>query len=183
MDFTKYGLDEENLKKIKEDYQKHIEVEKAKAIEPYSDYETLKTSLETYKTNEKELNKKINTLSKDKDTLQSQYDNSVLDNAINSAFYNENIKHADLFAAKIDRSKLVKDESGNIIGLNEQIASIKETYKDLLDKPAPGTVGATPQTSSYQHENIPINYDNLSREDAVAAYKREMQQNNRPRRF
>jgi len=184
MDFTKYGLSEDNLRLIQEDYKNHVEKVKKQAIEPYADYETLKSSLATYETNEKEYKKKINSLTKDKETLQGNYNNVLLDKDINDALYNANFKHIDLFSAKIDRSKLIRDDAGNILGLNEQINNLKETYKDLnfINTPAPGTVGATPPTSSYNHEPVEVDYSKLTRQQALEAYAKEMK-NTGKRRF
>jgi chromosome segregation ATPase len=184
MDFSKYGLTEDNLKLIQEDYKKHIEKIKKDTLEPYADYENLKNALATYETNEKEYKKQINNLTKDKQTLELNYNNALLDKDINSAFYNENIKHVELFASKIDKSKLVRNEAGQIVGLKEQIDSLKETYKDLniTNTPAATTVGATPPASAFNAEPVPVDYSKLSREEAVRAYAQEMK-NAGKRRF
>nr|DAQ15440.1 MAG TPA: minor structural protein [Caudoviricetes sp.] len=54
--------------------------------------------------------------------------------AIKDALYAEKAKHPELLISKFDLSKIVLDEKGeNVVsGIEEQIKSNKETYKDLF---------------------------------------------------
>ena len=54
--------------------------------------------------------------------------------AIKDALYAEKAKHPELLISKFDLSKIVLDEKGEkvVSGIEEQIKSNKETYKDLF---------------------------------------------------
>jgi len=54
--------------------------------------------------------------------------------AIKDALYNEKAKHPELLISKFDLSKILLDEKGeNVVsGIEEQMKTNKETYKDLL---------------------------------------------------
>lgn len=56
--------------------------------------------------------------------------------AIKDALYNEKAKHPELLISKFDLSKIVLDEKGEkaVSGIEEQIKSNKETYKDLFEE-------------------------------------------------
>lgn len=79
-----------------------------------SDYETKITNLETASKEEKaKMLKEI---------------------AIKDALYAEKAKHPELLISKFDLSKIILDEKGEkvVSGIEEQIKSNKETYKDLF---------------------------------------------------
>lgn len=79
-----------------------------------ANYETEKVNLETkHKEEKSEMIKKM---------------------AIKDALYNEKAKHPELLISKFDLSKIILDEKGeNVVsGIEEQIKSNKETYKDLF---------------------------------------------------
>lgn len=71
----------------------------------------------------------IETLKKDSD---SKIRNLTLDHAINSILSTNKAKHTDLLVSKFDRDKLTIKEDGTVEGLDTQLTSIKETYKDLF---------------------------------------------------
>lgn len=79
-----------------------------------SDYEAKIANLET--TNKAEKNKMLKEI------------------AIKDALYAEKAKHPELLISKFDLSKIILDEKGeNVIsGIEEQMKSNKETYKDLF---------------------------------------------------
>lgn len=54
--------------------------------------------------------------------------------AIKDALYTEKAKHPELLISKFDLSKIILDEKGEkvVSGIEEQIKSNKETYKDLF---------------------------------------------------
>lgn len=58
----------------------------------------------------------------------------IKEGAINAALYKEKAKHPELLISKFDLSKIILDEKGeNVVsGIEEQIKSNKETYKDLF---------------------------------------------------
>lgn len=59
--------------------------------------------------------------------------------AIKDALYAEKAKHPELLISKFDLSKIVLDEKGETVvsGIEEQMKSNKETYKDLFGETAP----------------------------------------------
>ena len=56
-----------------------------------------------------------------------------IDAAINKALADNNAKHAELLAGKIDREKLIVSDDGTVSGLDEQMKGLKESYKDLFN--------------------------------------------------
>ncbi|WP_278683411.1 phage scaffolding protein, partial [Paraclostridium bifermentans] len=132
MDFTKYGLTEDQVKSLETEYNTEITKIKEEAVKPYADYETLKTNLNETQLKNTTYQKDIKSLTKDKEQLQEKYNNSLMDNAINMGLIEEGIKYPDLFASKIDRNS-VKLEDGKVIGLKEQISTLKDKYADILN--------------------------------------------------
>lgn len=62
----------------------------------------------------------------------------TLDNAIRLALKENKAKFDDLLIGKVDKSKLTIKEDGTIEGLDEQINTLKETYKELFIEPVSG---------------------------------------------
>lgn len=62
----------------------------------------------------------------------------TLDNAIRLALKENKAKYDDLLIGKVDKSKLTIKEDGTIEGLEEQIKTLKETYKELFVEPLGG---------------------------------------------
>lgn len=152
MDFNKYGLTEEQIKALETEYNTEITKIKEEAVKPYADYETLKTNLNEANLKNTSYEKDIKSLTKNHEQLQEKYNNSLMDNAINMGLIEEGIKYPDLFACKIDRTS-VKLEDGKVIGLKEQISTLKDKYADILN-PTPS--GKTPPPSGDPREPIDI---------------------------
>ena len=140
------GLTKEQIDSIMSENGKDIEAEKEKVT-------TITTELEDVKEQLKEANSTIEDLKKNntdnealqakvkeyEDTINTQkaeYETKVrnltLDSAIEKALSNAGAKHAELLSTKIDREKLKIEEGGKVTGLDEQINSFKESYKDLF---------------------------------------------------
>lgn len=140
------GLTKEQIESIMSENGKDIEAEKEKAT-------AITTELEDVKEQLKEANSTIEDLKKNnsdnealqakvkeyEDTINTQkteYETKVrnltLDSAIEKALSNAGAKHAELLSTKIDREKLKIEEGGKVTGLDEQINSFKESYKDLF---------------------------------------------------
>ncbi len=66
-----------------------------------------------------------------------------IDAAINKALADNNAKHAELLAGKIDREKLIVSDDGTVSGLDEQMKGLKESYKDLFNPVLSGRNPAT----------------------------------------
>lgn len=122
----------------------------------------LKTSNETIKELKKnnadneELQKTIKQHEETIKTLKTDSEkkirNLTLDSAINNALTKAKAKHSDLLSSKIDRDKLVINEDGTVTGLDEQIKSCKETYKDLFEVTLGGGTPADPDTKPIPKE-------------------------------
>ncbi len=123
-------------------------VAKAKYLQLEADLDNTKTSLETANTtiadlkkNNKEntdLQDKIAGYESEKANLEKAHKETteklIKTSAIKDALYNEKAKHPELLLSKFDLSKIILDEKGEkvISGIEEQIKSNKETYKDLF---------------------------------------------------
>lgn len=140
------GLTKEQIDSVMAENGKDIETEKEKATATVAELEDIKNQL-------KEANSTITDLKKnnaDNEALQTkvkEYEDAIktqkadyeakvrnltLDSAIEKALNNAGAKHIDLLSTKIDREKLKIEEGGKVTGLEEQIATYKETYKDLF---------------------------------------------------
>lgn len=64
--------------------------------------------------------------------------NITLDNAIKLKLKDNKAKYEDLLMSKVDKEKLKIKEDGTIEGLDEQLTSLKEGYKDLFKQPIEG---------------------------------------------
>lgn len=116
----------------------------------------LKTSNDTIKDLKKnnadneELQKTIkqheDTIKTLKSDSEAKIRNLTLDSAINNALTKAKAKHSDLLASKIDRDRLVINEDGTVTGLDEQIKSCKDTYKDLFEVTLGGGTPPNPDT-------------------------------------
>ncbi len=105
-----------------------------------------------------ELEKQIKELQeankKAKEEYETKIKNLTLDNAIKLALKEHKAKYEDLLVNKFDREKLVIKDDGTIEGLNEQIAALKENYKDLFEQPlsghVPNNTGGNPEGGELQ---------------------------------
>lgn len=143
-----------------EELNREIAIEFPKHAVPKSEFNTLnetKKDLETQintanttitdlkkgnKDNE-ELQGKITQYETDLATLKTDSEakikNITLDNAIKLALKDNKAKHEDLLIGKFDRGKLTLKEDGTVEGLEGQVKSLKEIYKDLFVEPVTGT--------------------------------------------
>lgn len=113
----------------------------------------IKTLGESVKGNA-DLTKQITDLTAINAKAKADYDSKIKDiqitTAAEKALTAAQAKHVDLLMSKVDRSKLVIDND-KIIGLDEQVTTLKETYKDLFgetrvtgrtESTSPGSTGA-----------------------------------------
>lgn len=123
-------------------------VTKAKYSQLETDLNNTKTSLSTAQTTIDDL-KKSNGDNADLQQKVSDYETKIAnlettskaekakmlkEIAIKDALYAEKAKHPELLISKFDLSKIILDEKGeNVVsGIEEQMKSNKETYKDLF---------------------------------------------------
>ena len=141
------GLTEEGAKKIAEASEKELEgyVEKSKydtevkAKEQLTkDVKARDKQLETLKGqtgDNEELKKQIETLQKDNKTAKETYEKELKELKINNAIklaINGDAQDADLVATLIDKEKLVVGNDGQIVGLDEQVKTLKESKSFLF---------------------------------------------------
>lgn len=123
-------------------------VAKAKYDQLETDLSNTKTSLETANNTIKDLKKsngdnadlqtKIANYESEKANLEKAHKETteklIKESAIKDALYNEKAKHPELLLGKFDLSKILLDENGEkvVSGIEEQMKSNKETYKDLF---------------------------------------------------
>lgn len=126
-----------------------------------ADLSNIKTSLETANNTIKDLKKsngdnaelqtKIANYENDKKALETKHKEEtqrlIKEIAIKDALYSEKAKHPELLLSKFDLSKILLDEKGEkvVSGIEEQVKTHKETYKDLF--------GEVEQTKTPYHYN------------------------------
>lgn len=81
-----------------------------------------------------ELSKQIAELQETNKKTAGEYEAKLKDITINSAIQAKltDTKYSDLLTGKFDRTKLSVAADGTVVGIDEQLAVIKETYKDLF---------------------------------------------------
>ncbi|MDR7856310.1 phage scaffolding protein [Tissierella sp.] len=81
-----------------------------------------------------DLEKTITDLQEANKATKETYEAKLKDITINSAIQTKltDTKYPDLLMTKFDKTKLSISEDGTVLGVDEQLTSIKETYKDLF---------------------------------------------------
>jgi septal ring factor EnvC (AmiA/AmiB activator) len=125
--------------------------------------EQLKELQKKAKGNE-ELEKRILELQETNKATKEQYEAKIREMTINAAIQSKltDAKYPDLLLTKFDRSKLSIAEDGTVLGVDEQLAVLKEQYKDLFKPDVKGKEpinigGGTPSTKnpwSKEHFNL-----------------------------
>lgn len=176
------GLTKEQIDSVMAENGKDIEGEKEKSKATTVELEEIKNQL-------KEANATITDLKKNnadnevlqakvkeyEDTIKTQkadYEakvrNLTLDSAIEKALHNAGAKHIDLLSTKIDREKLKIEEGGKVTGLEEQIATYKEAYKDLF---IPKIEGRDPSNKTTSNKGMTKEkFNSLSYKKRVELY-------------
>jgi len=111
-----------------------------------------------------ELEKRIQELQEANKATKEQYEAKIRDMTINAAIQSKltDAKYPDLLLTKFDRSKLSIAEDGTVLGVDEQLAVLKEQYKDLFKPDVKGKEpvnigGGTPSIKnpwSKEHFNL-----------------------------
>ena len=111
-----------------------------------------------------ELEKTIKELQEANKATKEQYEDKIRDITITAAIQSKltDAKYPDLLLTKFDRSKLSIAEDGTVLGVDEQLAVLKEQYKDLFKPDVKGKEpinigGGTPSTKnpwSKEHFNL-----------------------------
>lgn len=135
-------------------------VTKAKYSQLKTDLDNTRTSLDTANTTIADLKKnngdnaalqqRIADFETEKANLETKHKETteklIKESAIKDALYNEKAKFPELLISKFDLSKILLDEKGEkvVSGIEDQMKSNKETYKDLF-----GEVQTTKPPYSY----------------------------------
>ena len=147
MDFSKYGLQPDQIIELENTYKQEIEKIKAKVKEPFADYDSLKSTIQELQSADKKTKKEMANLQGLNEALNKKLNDSVLDNAINKAFFEKGIKDVELFGSQIDKAKITLNENGEFIVLNEQLDSVLTKYAHLLE-PKNELKGRSPQLNA-----------------------------------
>ena len=146
-------------------------VTKAKYSQLENDLENTKISLNTANTTKADLKKnngdnadlqtKIANYESEKANLEKAHKETteklIKESAIKDALYNEKAKHPELLLGKFDLSKILLDEKGEkvVSGIEDQIKTNKETYKDLF-----GSIEQDGQQQPYHYTPAGGNQNN-----------------------
>lgn len=98
-----------------------------------------------------DLQKKLTEAQEANEKAKKEYDDKIVnltyDTAIEKAL--ASAVHPDLMSLKIDRSKLKLKEDGSIDGLEEQVKSLKDTYKDMFKPDKSGNKLPNPEGKPF----------------------------------
>lgn len=172
-DFTALGISEELAKKAAEASKKELE-----GFIPKSRFDEVNEAKKTLEEDVKARDKQLEELKKshgDNETLQSQikklqdsnkaekerYESELkslkIANAVKLAV-NGKVHDEDLVAGLIDKEKLVIDENGGIIGLEEQVKSLQEKKAFLFKSEDTGSYkpqnGGKPSNNPFAKETF-----------------------------
>lgn len=108
-----------------------------------------------------------------KEDYQKELSGMKMNSAIEKLLSDNNAKYPELLAEKFDRSKLTLSEDGQVIGLNDQFKTVKESYKDMF---TPSIGGKTPPNPDVKlpggttFESLVNNADTMSAEEVAAQF-------------
>ena len=126
MEWLKAILEKAEIKDGKLDVEalmSTINVEAPKNVMPKAEYNNISKQL-------KEANDTIKKLEK---THKKEIADMKKDAAINQALVKAKAKYPEVVAKLLDKDKVVINEDGTIIGLDEQLKATKENYKDMFE--------------------------------------------------
>ena len=172
-----YGADgkldvEATMKKVNEEAPKHI-IPKEQYNGKVKELETANKTIGDLKKNNadnEELQKTIKQLKADH---EKEIKGMKIDAAINKALADNNAKHAELLAGKIDREKLIVSDDGTVSGLDEQMKGLKESYKDLFNPVLSGRNPANPDgggSGVTAFDTLVQNADSMTAEEVAAQF-------------
>ncbi len=126
-----------------------------------ADNEALQNTVKTHEATIKEL----------KTTHEKEMRDIHIQSEIQSILSKNKAKHADLLAGKFDLDKVVVKD-GKVSGLEEQVTSMKETYKDLFEVTVSGKTPSNPEGGfkSGDFNSLVANADNMTAEEVAAQF-------------
>ncbi len=158
-------------------------VAKAKYEQLKADLDNMKTSLNTANNTITDLKKnsvdnadlqaKIANYESEKTNLEKAHkeltERLIKESAIKDALYGEKAKHPELLISKFDLSKILLDEKGErvVSGIEEQMKSNKETYKDLFgeEKQDNSPYHYTPNAGSQNQNKVATDFVGIIKEN------------------
>ena len=141
----------------------------------------LKTADETIKTLKKEnadnesLQKTVKEHEDTIKTMKAEHEgemrNMHIQAEIQSVLSKNKAKHADLLASKFDLEKVVVKD-GKVSGLEEQVTSMKETYKDLFEVSVSGKTPPNPESDykSGDFNSLVTNAGDMTADEVAAQF-------------
>jgi len=114
-----------------------------------ADVQTRDTQLEELKKagSVDDLKKQLNEAQEANKKAQKEYDEKIADMKFNTAIEKALAAalHPDLIAKQIDKSKLKLNKDDTVDGLEEQVKTLKETYKDMFKPDKKGNTPPNPE--------------------------------------
>ncbi len=169
----------ETMKKINEEASKHIipkEQYNGKVKELDTANETIK-QLKKDNENNPELQKAIQEHEETVKNLKKAHKEEItgmrIDSAISKLLSEKNAKYPELLSGKFNREKLTLSEDGQVVGLDEQMKTIEETYKDMFGKGVSGFTPPNPNGSgsgATTFEALVENADNMTAEEVASQF-------------
>lgn len=131
--------------KIEERYNK-MKLERDDLKEKLSKADDTITALKNANKDNETLQTTIKTHEATIETMKKDYDSKIREMAIKNAIQGKltDTKYPELLETKFDKTKLSISEDGTVLGIDEQLASLKESYKDLF---APKIEGRDPNNN------------------------------------
>lgn len=153
------GLDKEIIDKIIDQnsmdigsYKKQVEELAETNKQLKADVQTRDSQLEELKKagSVDDLKKQLNEAQEANKNAQKEYDEKIADMKFNAAIEKAlaDSLHPDLIAKQIDKSKLKLNKDGTIDGLEDQVKTLKEAYKDMFKPDKKGKTPANPEGAS-----------------------------------
>lgn len=127
-----------------------------------ADNETLQKTIKTHEETIKQL----------KNEHEAEMKGMKIDSAISKLLADNKAQHPELLAGKFDRTKLQLSEDGEIIGLNDQFKTIKESYKDMFGVAVAGKTPPNPEggLKGTTFESLVNDADTMTAEEVAAQF-------------
>lgn len=169
----------ETMKKINEEAPKHI-IPKEQYNGKVKELETANATIKNLEKNNKdnpELQNAIKEHEKVMKKLKEDHAEEIkgmrIDSAISKLLTENHAKYPELLSGKFDRGKLQVTEDGQVIGLDEQLKGITETYKDMFNSTVLGRTPPNPDGGRTENtfETLVNNADNMTAEEVAAQFE------------
>lgn len=137
------GLEQAAIDAIMAEYGSDVEGYKEQITDLTKERDTANESLKAFEgVDVEELQNRAETI---KNQYESQIRDMKINGAIEKALTGAKAKHTDLLIDKFDREKIEIDKDGNIKGIDDQLKTFKESYKDLFSSEVVGKHPANPE--------------------------------------